>query len=518
MTKNTREFNSIRNFAVGLANQILVLILGLVSKNIFLKALGTTYMGLNGLFTNIFLLLSFAEFGIGSVMVYSLYAPIARDQDGEISTIYYFFRKIYKRLSLAIMALGLLVIPLLPMIVNVGKGVDIGNVKLYYILYLMGIVISNTYMYKSHMILADQKNYIVSLFNMVFENGTAVIQILILIKTGNYYLYLTAFIIKNILFALAISRKVDKLYPFFKSRKVVDKVSVKQRKKIFSRIRDVFGYKIARVFITGTDNIVISVLVGTIWVGYYSNYDLIIIGVTGLIATFYDGISASIGDFIASQSIESQYGVFETVQIINIWIAGFTTTSLFILFQDFINLWLGQKYVIDFKIVILIIINYYLVCNRKVITIFREAAGMFNKIKYAMMIGAVTNIILSVVLGYFFGIYGILIATIASALMTYYWYEPMILMRDHFAMSILPFTKLQIENLIYLCLSIFITSIAVWPIKTVTISSFAIKMIICLIVPNVFYLFVLSRKEKFKEVLAVFSKIYKSFKRRLKIG
>ena len=384
MKKRTREFNSIRNFSVGLINQILMLLLGLVAKNIFLKALGTTYMGLNGLFSNIFLALSFAEFGIGSVMVYTLYTPLAFDNEPGISALYYFFRKLYKRLSLIITLVSLAVIPLLPLIVNIDKSAGITGIKTFYVLYLMGVVISNNYMYKSHMILADQKNYILSLYNMIFDNGTTIIQIILLLKTKNYYLYLIAFIAKSIIFSLATSYKVKKLYPYLKDNKTMEQIGDKEKSDIYTKIKDVFSYKFAKAFINVSDIVLISMLVGTIWVGYYSNYNLIILGVTGLIVTFYDGISASVGDFIATKNIKDQYGIFETIQILNIWIVGFTTTSLFILFQDFISIWLGKEYVIDFKIVILIIINYALVCNRKAITIFREAAGVFNKIKYAV--------------------------------------------------------------------------------------------------------------------------------------
>lgn len=518
MKKRTREFNSIRNFSVGLINQVLMLVLGLVAKNIFLKTLGTTYMGLNGLFTNIFMLLSFAEFGIGSVMVYSLYGPLARGKTGEISAVYHFFRKLYKRLSLIIMTIGMIVVPLLPLIINVKEGMDLSGVKTFYGLYLIGVVVSNTYMYKSHMILADQKNYILSLFNIFFENGTTIIQIIILLKTRSYYLYLIAFIVKNIIFSLAISYKISRLYPYLGSKEDLIAIDDKERSIIYRKIKDVFGYKFARAFINGTDNILISTLVGTIWVGYYSNYDLIIVGVTGLVATFYDGISASVGDFVASESIENQYGMFETVQILNIWIVGFTSTSLYILFQDFINLWLGEQYVVDFRLVILIIINYALVCNRKAITIFREAAGMFNKIKYAMFWGAGINIILSVVLGYLIGIYGVLLGTTISTLATYYWYEPLILLHDQFSMDLKSFIKLQGQNILYACISIFLTWLCVSPIKDVTMTSFIIKMTICLIVPNIFYLLVLSRKKRFKSVLDIFIRNYKNLKRRLGIG
>ena len=118
MNKQSRELNSIRNFVAGAINQILMLLLGLFAKNILIKTLGTTFLGLNGLFSNIFILLSFAELGIGSVMVYSLYGPITRNDELEISTIYHFFKKIYIILSIVTMAIGIMIIPFLPLIIK----------------------------------------------------------------------------------------------------------------------------------------------------------------------------------------------------------------------------------------------------------------------------------------------------------------------------------------------------------------------------------------------------------------
>lgn len=511
MKKQSREFNSIRNFIAGAVNQIIILFVGLIGKNIFIKTLGSTYLGLNGLFSNIFILLSFAEFGIGSVMVYSLYGPITRDDKSEISTVYNFFRKIYLSLSVIVLIMGMSLIPLLPYVVNLENAME--NVKSYYFLYLIGVAVTNTYMYKAHIILADQKNYLMSLFSIFFESGTTVIQIIILLKTKSYYLFLTALIFKNIVYGLATSVKVKQLYPYLKEKQLIMEIDKEEKAIIYNKIKDVFGYRFARVFITGTDNILISILAGTIWVGYYSNYDLITMGVIGLITTFYVGISASVGDFVAKENVEDQYGIFETIQILNIWITGFTTTCLYVLYQDFIMLWLGEAYVIDFKIVILIIINYYLVCNRKPIIVFREASGMFNKIKKAMFWGAGINIVVSLVLGYFIGIYGILLGTIIASLSTYYWYEPMILIKEKFDRSMIPFIINQAENVLYTCISILITYTIVKLIKDVTVSSFIIKMVICLIVPNIFYFFVLRKKEKFKVLLEMFERNYKKRKK-----
>lgn len=514
MKKQSRETNSIINFSAASINQVLILFLNLISKSIFLKSLGTVFMGINGLFTNIFLLLSFAEFGIGSVMVYSLYAPINRGDEKEIAAIYHLFRKIYITLSFVITAIGLLIIPLIPLIINVEQ--DISNIKIYYSMYLISVVVSNTFMYKSHIILADQRGYILSVYNLFFEVSTILIQIFILLRTGSYIMYLTISIIKNCLYAAMTSHKVRALYPFLKNKYEKFKVDKAEKKVIYTKIFDVFSYKFARVFITGTDNVLISILVGTIWVGYYSNYDMIVMGVMSLVQTLYVGISASVGDFIAEKDIESQYRVFEIIQTLNIWITGFTTTCLFILFQDFIALWLGKEYVIDFKIVILIVINYYLVCNRKSISMFREASGMFSKIRNVMFLAAVMNIVLSVGLGRLIGIYGVLLGTIISALSTYYWYEGRLLIKDKFKTSMKPFIKDQIENLIYTCVSIVLTSIAVITIKDVTVFNFIMKMMICLLVPNIFYFVILKNKDQTKVLIEMAMRNYRKIRRRLK--
>lgn len=499
MNDDSREINSTRNLIVGAFNQVIVLILNLVSKSIFIRTLGPVFIGLNGLFTNIFLLLSFAEFGIGSVMIYSLYKPINRKSKEEVTGVYRFFRKMYLGLSLIIGVLGLAVIPLLPVIVNTEVPID--NLTFIYILYLIGITISNTYIYMANMIIADQKAYIVSLHLLISEAVSMLVQIVVLLQTKSYLYYLLVFIVKNALYGLALRRQVRKLYPFLTEQKNYVEIKPQEKRRIFSKIRDVFGYRFARVFITGTDNILISILVGTIWVGYYSNYDLIIVGVLSLITVFYEAISASVGNLVVGEDIEHQYYIFEIVQNLNLWIVGFTSTALFILFQDFITLWLGEQYMIDFKLVILIIINYYLVCNRKSISIFREASGMFNKIKYAVFIGAFLNILFSVSLGYLYGLAGVLLGTILSTLATYYWYEAKLLLEDKFNTNILPFIKNQAESIIYTIISIVLTTIAVAPIKSITITSFLLKMFITLLVPNLFYLFVMTRKKGMNELI-----------------
>lgn len=508
MNTQSREVNSLRNLIVGAINQVVFLFLNLVAKTVFIKTLGTEFLGINGLLTNIFMLLSFAEFGIGSVMVYSLYEPIAKEEINKITVIYHFFKKIYFIMSVITIGIGVLMIPMLKFILNTDIG--LASFISYYLIFLINIIISNTYIYKSHLILADQNKYILVLYQMLFDGITLIFQIISLLLTDKYMFYLLIVLGKHIIFSFTLTRKVNRLYPFIKN-KVNNQISGKQRQHIVVKIIDVTIYRFARVLLTGTDNIIISILVGTVWVGYYSNYDLIIVGVLSLVTTFYSAISASIGNLIVKETVDNQRKIFNITQVLNFWIVGFTTTCLFILFQDFITLWLGEVFLLDPQIVTIIVFNYYLVCTRNTIKVFREAAGMFEKVKYVMILAAIINIILSILMGMGFGIFGILSATTITALSTYYWYEAKFLMESKFGSSLKVYLISQLKSITLTLLSILITYLCVSMINKVTIGTFIVKLVICLVVPNVFYFLVLNREKEFQEILMILIRNYKKF-------
>ena len=72
-----RTKNSMFNMAASFGSQIITVLLGFISRTVFITALGAEYLGVNGLFTNILSIISLAESGIGSSIVYSLYKPVA---------------------------------------------------------------------------------------------------------------------------------------------------------------------------------------------------------------------------------------------------------------------------------------------------------------------------------------------------------------------------------------------------------------------------------------------------------
>lgn len=82
--------------------------------------------------------------------------------------------------------------------------------------------------------------------------------------------------------------------------------------------------------------------------------------------------------------------------------------------------------------VIAVTVNTYFSCALQPLWIYRDATGLYMKTKYMMLAGAIVNIVLSVILGRFMGISGIIFASAIARLSTYFWYEPKLLFHEYF--------------------------------------------------------------------------------------
>lgn len=490
---SNREQNSIRNVTIGFINQIIILVLNFVSKTAIMRTLGADYLGIQGLYSNLFVLFSFTELGMAIAMSYSLYEPLAKKDTKKIAALYQYFKGIYIKLAYSLMMVGLLAISILKLIVK--SELPYKEILWYYLLYLIATCIYNMYIFRTYLLIADQKKYIISLAQIVFDGGSLMIGAILLIVTKNYSLFLINVIVRNVLFHFVVGQIVKKKYPYLSEKHSLE---INEKRTLLFHVKDLFLYKFFNSLIVSTDNIFISILIGTIFVGYYSNYQLVVIGVSSLIAVVFSSISASVGNLLVEQGISKQHDVFFTSSLINVWLVGFSTTCLYLLFQDFIRLWMGEKALLSEALVIIIVGNYYISNSRESTAVFREAAGMFAKIKPAMITCAISNIILSLILGWFYGMFGIFLATTISMLLTTFWYEPWLLYHHYFKQSGRAFLRIQFESVISVLLCILVTSLVTNRIQGNSWWSFFAKAIVCGIVSNLFYVgYLLLHKKEF---------------------
>lgn len=506
----SRTKNSARNAFFGISNQFIMLILNFISRTIFIKILGEDYLGVNGLYSNILTILSLAELGVGQAMVYSFYMPLKDKDKNKLSALTTFYKKLYNYIAIAVAILGIVFIPFLDLICDSKLQQD--KLVLYYVLFLLNTITSYLFVYKTSIINADQKKYLVTINNFKYNVIKVILQTIFLLITHNFVVYLLINPIATFLSNFELSRKAEKMYPYINEKRELSK---EEKKSIFQNIKAMFIYKISTILLNGTDNILISALVGTVYVGFYANYSMLINSVSAFITALFQSVHASIGNLIVDGSIKRRYEVYKILNLIGIWISCICTTCFFILFNDFIYMWLGEKYVFNNFIVFSIVLNFYLFVILNPIWSFREATGMFKKTKYVMVCTAVINLVLSIILGKFFGIFGILISSAIARVCTYFWYEPLILFKEYFNVSPIKYFKKQLLSIILVTLSIVATCLSTSFISKPSIVGIFIKLIICLLISNIICIIIFHKSEEFMYLKELFtSKVLRKYNRK----
>ena len=449
--KNGRTKKSIINIGFNLTNQIITLALSFISRTVFIYTLGVEYLGINGLFTDVLGILSMADLGFNTAMVYSFYKPLANNDIKKLTSLTTFYKRVYNIIAIVITIIGISIIPFINLIVKTEK--EIPLLKVYYLFSLVGIVISYLFVYKTSIVTADQNNYVITRISIIFSLIQTVTQIIVLLVLHSYLSYLAVGIVIKFLNNFVASKKAVNLYPFINEQQSLDKKSIGE---ILENLKSVFIYKVSSVLLNATDNIIISFLLGTALVGYYSNYLMLNNKIIAIFSLLFTSVTASIGNLIVKDSPQKRYEIFECEQSISFIFCCVIIPCYVNLVNDLINIWLGAEYQLDINIVIIIALNLYLSCVMQPLWSYREATGLYQKTKWIMLIAAVINVILSVFLGMLVGIGGVLLAYVIARISTYVWYEPKLLFGEYFNKKANRYFVSLLKNLLFVFCIIYI--------------------------------------------------------------
>lgn len=472
----SRTSNTIRNSTVGVISHIIVALLSFINRTVFIKVLGVEYLGISGLFSNILTMLALSDLGIYTVMLYSLYGPIAKKDEGQIAAYIRYFQKIYNIVAATVGVIGVLLIPVLPYLVN-GSQLTYSELIKYYVLLLANSVSSYLVISRSTLLRADQKVYIVRIVSTLSTILMYLVQIVLLLLFHNYTLYLVCQVSFTLVSNITVSCISTKLYPYL-TEKTVCRLDAEIQKNIINNLKSTFIYKIGGSIMNSTDNILISVLVGTAMVGYYSNYVTIFSLVNTFITLIIEGLLASIGNYYATESKSKKYSLFRLLILGFYIIAAFCASCYLAGMNDFISIWVGRDFVISNSFVIALALNRFVFCLIHPIWITRESSGMFVKTKYVTVSAAIINIVLSVLLGKVLGITGIILATAISYLSTVFWYEPNRFVNEYFEADLGLYWKYIAKVLIPMFVPLGI-GIVLMQYTTTNFAILFVKFVIC---------------------------------------
>jgi O-antigen/teichoic acid export membrane protein len=481
-----RSANAIRNATVSIAAQVFNMLLSFVCRTIFVRLLATEYLGLSGLFSNVLSVLSLSELGIGNAIIINLYKPMADKDEDTVTRYMNYYSKAYKVIGCVILAFGLLTTPFLQYIVN--TDVDIPNLRLIYFLFVANSAISYFCAYKRTILTVDQKEYINTINRNIFLLLQNVLQILVLWLTRNYVLYVSIMLLCTMASNLYISAYANKIYPFLENKAV--SLDQAQKNDLVRSIKVIMLQKIGNVLVNSTDNIIISLMLGVYWVGMYSNYSMIV----GIIVTFstiiFAACSASIGNLNAAESSEKVYNIFRVMTVLGLWIYGFCSICFLCLFQPFICIWIGPKYLLDFTTLIFIILAFFLKGLIGISSTFLDVTKLFVHTRWIPLIMALVNIGASVIGTYYWGLRGVFLGTVISYITTQLWINPVVLYKYKFEKSIWSYILFLLPRVFVLMVAVIITFL----LSGLT-DNFVCKLLVCIVTPNMVLLTLFKTEE-----------------------
>lgn len=500
-----RVINSLRNMTIGIAGQILIMIGSFITRTVFIYYLSIEYLGLSGLFTNLFTIFSIANLGIGTALTYSLYQPIAQKNFEKVSYLSRILDKSFKIIGIVIFCLGLAAFPFLEILVTSDEPIE--HLNLIYFIYLFNFVFPYFIGYSSRAVItAHQKEYIYLRANYITVICADILQIIVLITTENFLPYL---IVQTVCFSIMyifMRYKSFQLLPYLKVRSTVS-ISKKERNSIINNIKGSIFYNFGFVVTNGTDNILMSAFIGIKQVGLYANYNFLITAVQAIIRQLFLSLVASVGNLNVLGTNDRKKFIFNVLFFSNFWFFGLCAISLFILSDAFIVLWIGENYLLSDLTVFLIVVNFYLVGMQTASNTFRSALGLFWYGRYSPIITSLVNLIISLVLVQEFGINGIFVGTTLSILLVGLWFDPLIVFKYGLNTSFTSYFKNYLTYFVSVVLAGYLTYLFCVTIELEGLVGFTLKCAVCLTVPNLIFLLFFYKTNEFKYLYNIFKNI-----------
>ncbi len=426
MTQRSRTEYSARNTTVAVVARVTAILLGFVTRVVFTHTLSADYVGISGLFKDILNVLALSELGVETAITYVLYKPISEGDVEKQKSLMQLYKSFYRLVAGFVLVAGLLIIPFMDVLIK--DQPDVEHLILIYLMYLFNSVLSYFWVYKRTLIDAHQLSYIGVLYSTVFLLIQDVLQIVILLLTRNFILFLSVLILCTIANNICISGKANKMYPYLKDKNV-QKLSKEEKQGIIQNIRAMMLHKIGGVLVNNTDNLLLSALVGTLSVGRYSNYYLIIGSARQVLEQFFRGITASVGNMGVKESKEQIKKIFETSFFIGQWLYGLVAICLYEVIDVFVGVSFGEQYVFPGRVTLILCLNFYLTGMRQATLVFRDSMGLFRYDRYKSIAEAIINLVVSLILGHYMGTVGVFLGTMFSTVTTSLWVEPLMLYR-----------------------------------------------------------------------------------------
>lgn len=453
--------NTINGFISGIFSQAVNTILPFALRTAMIYSIGIEYAGINSLFTSILSVLSLADLGFASAVVFAMYKPIKENDNEKLCQLLGYYQRIFQYVGLIIFAGGLAVMPFLRYII---KSDVPGHLNLYvlYLGFLINTVITYFFGgYRTSILYAHQRKDIHNIVVTVVNFFGYILQVVLMLVFKQYYLYLAVMIGMNLTVTLCSAAVAKRMFPNIQPKPGLDKES---RTDIFRKVTDLLYQRVGETVSTSLDSVVISRFLGFTALAMYGNYFYVFSAARSFMDAFFSSLTAGVGNKILTASKEENKTVFYRLMSVSAYLVMFCCACLAGMYQPFMNLWMGSVYMYPASIVALFVLYFFVNGARRIVMIYKDALGMWHYDRWKSIVGAAVNLFFNITLVQIMGVGGVIISTIISYLAVEMPWETHVLYKHYFQQPETEFYHRYVKNLIVtalVCLSVYYAASAV---------------------------------------------------------
>lgn len=468
MERESRVKKTLLNARINTLCYLAMLVVTFFTRKIFLDNLGTDFIGLTTTTQSILSFLNLAELGIGTAISAVLYKPVFDNDQEKIKEIVSVLGYLYRKVGLAILTAGIILSCFLPFIFA-DTPFSWGIIYLAFYASLSASLIGYFVNYRTSLLSADQKNYIVTGYFQVSSLSKTILQAFLVIYFKSFALYLIIELLFGIINSIILNYKIDKTYPWLKTEIKKGKQLFKEYPTIGKYMKQLFIHRIGGFVHGQLAPLLIYGYVSLSTVALYGNYTILITRISGFFSGILDSTGASIGNLIAEGNQKKTYQIFEELFSVRFLVAGILTMCVWHLGDSFISIWLGSEYLLPRIILALVSANMFLNFMYNMYSQFLNGFKLFADIWVPF--ARISSILLCLLGGYFWGMAGILGAQIFTTMLLLNIWKPYYLFRKGFKLSFFRYIGIFTLNVVELLGAYFAVSYICRKILSNTIAS-----------------------------------------------
>lgn len=496
------------NSIFGMAGYAILMLSNFITRSVFVDQLGLSMAGVDTTFKNFLQVLSLAELGLSTGLLYKLYKPIEEKDNREIKKIINFYKQAYKVIASIFMG-GAFVLSFVVNFFIEDTDKSPVYISFLFILYAGDTVASYLFANRKALIVADQNNYLVNRNDAFISLITLISQVTLLYLTKSFIIYALVKIVCRLIGASLIGNKFRKMYPEIANDKSRETITGDEKKSLIKNMSAMLCHRIGGVSVTATGSAIISKMLGTVQAGIYGNYTIITTALMQLVTQVFNGVTASFGNIITVESKETIYKRFKLLYFFNYLVFSFFTVSVGVIVQPFMKLWMhgDPNSLFADRTVVLLLCYFYVFGIRRVVLMAKDSAGLYRQDQWFAILEAVLNIVMSVGFVYWFkSVDGIILANILSMLIIPLWTQPYLVYKYVLEAKLIGY---YVRYVIYFAMTagLYVATSLVANKLTTNIDNLFVELIVrgvlCVAIPNLLNVVVFAGTQEFKDLITL---------------